>query len=152
MNGNLIWKYEMGWGIDSNMIVSGGTLFVGSNDNNFYALNKNNGNLYWYFSCTSGIHSYPIIYENYILFGSDDGRFYNINKNLGNLIWNFSPGRTINSKINYFTTPIRSKPVVYNDVVFINLLINKFKNKYYFIYYTGRFISSYINLDNSKIK
>jgi len=120
-NGNLVWKYETGWGIDSEIIVSGETLFVGSNDNNFYALNKHNGNLYWYFSCTSGIHSYPILSDNNILFGSDDGRFYNINKNIGNLIWNFSPGRTINNKINYFTTPIRSKPVVYNNVVFIGV-------------------------------
>ena len=119
LNGELNWRFETGWGIDTTPIVSDSMVFFGSNDNNFYALDVQSGNLLWFFSCNSGIHSSPLVKDDIVMFGSDDGRFYMLNKFNGNVIWNFSPGFTIDDNITYITTPILSDPAVGDDVVYI---------------------------------
>jgi len=119
--GNLKWKFETGWGVETTPIVDDGLVFVGSHDNNFYALHGNNGTMCWAFTCKSGIHSSPAVSDNYVIFGSDDGRLYCLDKLNGNLIWNFSPGYTIDDKINYLTTPIISDPIIDGETVFIGV-------------------------------
>jgi outer membrane protein assembly factor BamB len=95
-------------------------VFVGSHDNNFYALNKESGNIAWFFTCKAAIHSNPVVNGENVFFGCDDGRFYSLNKTSGLSTWFFAPGLTINDDIyNYLTTPIISSSVVDNGVVYI---------------------------------
>ena len=118
--GDLIWKYETGWGIDTTPAVAENMVFVGSHDNNFYALNADNGSLEWIFTCKAGIHSSSVVYDDYVFFGSDDGRLYALNTSTGNAIWFFAPGFTVDDDVyNYITTPILSDPVVDDGIVYI---------------------------------
>ncbi len=119
-DGSLKWKYETGWGIDTTPAVSDGVVFVGSNDNNLYVLDEKNGDLKWFFTCKAGIHSSPVVYGEYVFFGSDDGRLYALNKTDGKLAWDFTPGFFIEdtNANNYRTTPIISRPLVEDGVVY----------------------------------
>jgi len=120
--GKVKWIYETGWGIDTTPAVSDGLVFFGSMDNNFYAIDEKTGDLKWHFTCLSGIHSSPVAYGDFVFFGSDDGRFYALNKLTGDLEWNFAPGFTVKTDDvnNFITTPILSKPVIVDGVVYIS--------------------------------
>ena len=95
-------------------------VFVGSHDNNFYALNMTDGSLEWFFTCNAGIHSSPVIFGNNVFFGSDDGRLYSVNVSTGNVNWFFAPSFTIDDDVyNYITTPFLSSPVVNDGILYI---------------------------------
>jgi outer membrane protein assembly factor BamB len=123
MNGDLKWKYATGWGIDVTPAVKNGIVFVGSQDNNFYAFDAKKGEIKWSFNCLAGIHSSPIAYGEYVFFGSDDGRFYSLNQTTGDLIWEFAPGYNLTGDIyNYITTSILSAPSAGEGTIFIGAI------------------------------
>ena len=89
--GTEIWSYTTGnYIVSSAAVAQDGTVYVGSNDNFFYALNPD-GTLKWeYFlegAETTEIHSSPAIAEDgTIYFGAKDGNFYALNPD-GTLKW-----------------------------------------------------------------
>ena len=93
-------------------------LFVGSVDNNLYALDANTGSLKWYFSTNAAIHSSPVIYGEYVFFGSDDGKIYALDESTGELMWNAAPDYFIEGIYNYKTRPIVSSPVAYDGKIY----------------------------------
>jgi outer membrane protein assembly factor BamB len=107
----------VGWGFDVLPVVSDGVLFVGSADNNLYALQED-GTVQWVFTCKAGIHSSPIVYGDNVFFGSDDGQVYAVNQSTGEPAWFFAPGLTVDGVRNYATTPIVSDLVVLNRTVY----------------------------------
>ena len=119
-DGDLKWKYEVGWGIDTTPVSDKNLVFFGSMDNNFYAVDKESGKLEWAFTCRASVRSSPEIYGYYVFFGADDGHFYALNKTNGRLVWSFSlPYSTDDSVYNYVTTPIESSPEICNgNVIF----------------------------------
>jgi outer membrane protein assembly factor BamB len=102
-------------------MVSDDMVFVGCNDNNFYALDMKDGSLEWVFTCRAGIHSNPIVYGEFVFFGCDDGRVYALEKDNGDVAWQFAPGETIDDDLySYITTPIISDPVVNDGILYIS--------------------------------
>ncbi len=76
--GNLKWKFQTGAAITSSPALSDDTLYVGSADNYFYALNTETGELRWRYK-TGGAISFtsPAIDKNEVVFiGSNDGYLY----------------------------------------------------------------------------
>ena len=89
--GVLMWKYRCGDEIDSGPAISSdGTIYVGSDDGNLYAINPN-GTLKWKYKTEGGapvVSSPAIGSDGTIYVGSDDGNLYAINPR-GTLKWKY---------------------------------------------------------------
>jgi outer membrane protein assembly factor BamB len=95
-NGQLKWSFETGGAIlSSPSIASDGTIYIGSDDNKLYAINKD-GTEKWNFTTNGLIRSSPAIgSDGTIYIGEYDLKFYAINPdgsekwNLTNIGWGF---------------------------------------------------------------
>jgi len=75
-------------------------VFVGSSDNNFYALNALTGKLIWKFT-GGGWFSYasPTMYNGIVYAGCTDNNLYALDALTGNLIWKFTTGGSIEASL-----------------------------------------------------
>jgi serine/threonine protein kinase len=85
-----------------------GTLFIGSYDNNLYALNAADGKFLWKYPTDGGIVSRPAVYDGNVFFGSEDHRLHVIGARSGKVAWTY-----------YCDAPVRSSPRVAEGHVFI---------------------------------
>ncbi len=80
-------------------IVKGETIFFGSSDKNFYALDIASGYMRWIFQTKNKVNSVPHVHENEIYFGSDDGNVYALDIEKGTELWSFQTRRTVQSLV-----------------------------------------------------
>lgn len=124
-----------------------GTLYIGSYDNNLYALNADDGSFVWKYATEGGVASTPCLFEDLVLFGSEDGGMYAVSRRVGHEEWQFKAEGRIRSsaRIDYghaffgsddgcvyalnartgrmvwkFQTagPVRSTPLIVTEVVY----------------------------------
>ena len=69
-SGNIRWKFQTGNKIVSSPFASNGAVFVGSSDNNLYALDSESGEMLWRFLTDGEIISSPIVHNGIVYFGS----------------------------------------------------------------------------------
>ncbi|HKJ06654.1 MAG TPA: PQQ-binding-like beta-propeller repeat protein [Flavobacteriaceae bacterium] len=86
---SVLWKFKTNAEVISSAVIVNNVLYIGSNDNNMYAINANNGNLIWKFKTKGKIPSTPLVANNKVMFLSYDGFFYALNANNGKLVWKF---------------------------------------------------------------
>jgi outer membrane protein assembly factor BamB len=86
---NLKWKFHTDGPVLSSPVVSNGILFIGSSDNNLYALDSATGALKWKFKTESRLTSSPAVAENTVYFLSYDSNFYAVAADTGTLKWKF---------------------------------------------------------------
>jgi len=84
------WRYKTDAAVVSSPIVSGDTLYFGSMDHVFYALDKHTGTLRWKFPTQGRIASSPAVVDGVVYFGSYDSAFYALDSTSGALLWKFS--------------------------------------------------------------
>lgn len=84
-----LWSFKCEDEIRSTPCVTGGTVFVGSYDNNLYALGLEDGKFLWKYATKGGIASSPTVFEGRIYFGSQDGKLYAVQADNGQLVWSF---------------------------------------------------------------
>jgi outer membrane protein assembly factor BamB len=80
-------------------IVLDDTIYFGSTDGNFYALDAASGFMHWVFKSKGEINSVPFGDKEQIYFGSNDGRVYAISRKTGEQIWEFDTGHLVQSTI-----------------------------------------------------
>ena len=80
-------------------IVVDSTIYFGSNDGNFYALDVESGYMRWVFKTLSPINSLPYADENRVYFGSSDGYLYAVDRETGRKAWDFNTGTPVNSTV-----------------------------------------------------
>jgi outer membrane protein assembly factor BamB len=100
------WSFRAGDFIVSSPAIHNDTIFFGSANGNFYALNSTNGSLLWSYGKVGRIESSPAVSGDMVFFGSNDGYFYALWLN-GTLAWKFKTG-----------SRILSSPALSNDMVF----------------------------------
>jgi len=76
--GKLTWNYTTGSYVVSSPAVVNGTVYVGSDDNNTYALNATTGAKLWNYTTGNGVVSSPAVVNGTVYVGSDDGNVYAI--------------------------------------------------------------------------
>jgi outer membrane protein assembly factor BamB len=91
------WKFKCEDEVRSSPRMADGVLYIGSYDNNLYALKAEDGSFIWKFPTEGGIASTPCINEGSVLVGSEDGKLYAISQQLGDLMWSFSTHDCIRS-------------------------------------------------------
>jgi len=80
-------------------IVMGDTIYFGSDDGNFYALDVESGYMRWVFKSGAEINSIPCSDKDNIYFGSKDGKLYALSCETGQVIWTFKAESQINSQV-----------------------------------------------------
>ena len=80
-------------------VVKGDTIYFGSADGNFYALDIESGYMRWVFKSGAAINSVPYADEERVYFGSQDGKAYAVSRRDGTEVWNFMTGRPVNSSV-----------------------------------------------------
>ncbi len=104
----VVWSFECEDEIRGTPTLHKNMLFIGSYDNNLYALNAETGEFLWKYAADGGIVSKPVIYEGNIFFGSEDKRVHVVYSRTGKVVWTY-----------YTDGPVRSSPCIAEGHVFI---------------------------------
>ena len=80
-------------------VVIGDTIYFGSEDGNFYALDAESGYMRWVFRSGAEINSIPYVDDAQVYFGSKDGKLYALSREDGKELWNFPTNSQINSQV-----------------------------------------------------
>jgi outer membrane protein assembly factor BamB len=80
-------------------VVMGDTIYFGSDDGNFYALDVESGYMRWVFKSGAEINSIPYADKDQVYFGSKDGKLYALSRETGEEVWNFQTQSQINSQV-----------------------------------------------------
>jgi outer membrane protein assembly factor BamB/tRNA A-37 threonylcarbamoyl transferase component Bud32 len=103
-----IWSFKCEDEIRGTPAIFQGALYVGSYDNNLYALNAADGKFQWKYPTDGGVVSRPAIVDGNIYFGSEDRRLHVVSIRSGKVVWTY-----------YTNGPIRSSPRITEGHVFI---------------------------------
>ena len=95
-------------GVQSSVVFDNNTLFIGTEDGNFDALNATTGAMVWTYTVGTRIDSSPTISHGIIYVGSIDGKLYAFNEKTGQVLWSTATGG-----------PIFSSPAVSNGIVYV---------------------------------
>jgi outer membrane protein assembly factor BamB len=102
------WSFSAANSVSSSPTVADGTVYVGSNDNNLYALDATDGSQKWSFSTGYDVVSSPTVADGTVYVGSDDNNVYALDATDGSEQWSFSTGDRI-----------RSSPTVADGTVYV---------------------------------
>jgi len=80
-------------------IVKGGTIYFGSSDGNFYALDIRSGYMRWVFKTEGIVNSIPFTDGKRVYFGSNDGKVYAVSLEEGRQEWAFKTESTVQSVV-----------------------------------------------------
>src|ERR1700730_10409627 len=83
------WKFHTAGSVISSPAVDGSTVYVGSTDGNFYAVDLASGAPKWKFTTEARITSSPAVEQGVVYFSSYDGKFYAVDSATGQLKWKF---------------------------------------------------------------
>ena len=103
------WANSTGGYSGSSPAISGGVVYVGSDDTNVYAFNASTGSLVWKFKTGGKVDSSPAVVDGVVYVGSNDGKVYALNASNGTKKWSFTTGDQI----------ANGSPVVANGMVYI---------------------------------
>jgi PKD repeat protein len=85
--GHLAWNFTTGSWISSSPAVTGGVVYIGSDDGNIYALKAGSGEPVWTYRTGNHVSSSPKISGSNVYVGSGDGTFYALDKDTGAITW-----------------------------------------------------------------
>ncbi len=103
------WSYISGNNqVVSSTAVVNGVVYVGSQDNNVYALKASTGGKLWSYATGSYVYSSPAVANDVVYVGSDDKNVYALNAITGAKVWSYTTGNSV-----------YSSPVVANRVVYV---------------------------------
>ena len=102
----VLWSYETGGEVYSSPAVSGGVVYVGS-DNRVYALDGSTGERIWRYETGDVVISSPAVSGGVVYVGSWDNRVYALGASTGDLIWSYETGAYV------LSSPAVSGGVVY---------------------------------------
>lgn len=83
----------------NNPVIKGDTMYFGSTDGNFYALDMESGYMRWVFKTEAAVNSIPFADDQNVYFGSNDGRLYALSQTDGQELWRFDTGRPVQSTV-----------------------------------------------------
>jgi outer membrane protein assembly factor BamB/tRNA A-37 threonylcarbamoyl transferase component Bud32 len=103
-----LWTFKCEDEIRGTPLYHNGVIYIGSYDNNLYALNASNGEFIWKYATDGGVVGKPAVFENNLYVGSEDFRLHTISSRSGKVIWTY-----------YTKGPIRSSPRIAEGHIFI---------------------------------
>lgn len=107
------WSYQTKGFMYAEPTVEGDSVFVTSQDQSLYCLDKTNGQVRWSFPTKWRIESGVAVRDGSVYFGSCDGFFYRVDVKTGKAVWSFETPKGNDGK--HFA--IYSSPIVSTDAV-----------------------------------
>ncbi len=92
----------------SSPAVANGIVYIGSEDNNVYALDTNTGAKIWSYTTENVVYSSPTVANGIVYIGSEDNNVYALNATTGTKVWNYTTGDIV-----------VSNPAVANGIVYV---------------------------------
>jgi eukaryotic-like serine/threonine-protein kinase len=102
-----LWSFKCEDEIRGTPVIFQGLLYIGSYDNNLYALNAADGKFQWKYPTDGGVVTRPAIFDGNVYFGSEDKRLHVVSARTGKVIWTY-----------YTNGPIRSSPRIAEGHIF----------------------------------
>lgn len=102
-----IWRFKCEDEVRGSPALGAGQVYVGTYDNNLYALKTNNGQLVWKYATEGGLPGSPVVDNEVVYIGSEDRRLHAVSERSGRILWSY-----------YTDGPIRSTPRVAEGHVF----------------------------------
>ena len=94
--GAIVWSTLVGTpgigNISTQAVSAQGILYVGSLDNDFYAISISNGAILWKVHTKAHIFSSPAIANGVVYFSSFDSNIYAVDANTGAVLWTYNTG------------------------------------------------------------
>jgi len=113
VTGKKLWSFQSrGW-IGPAPTVAGGNVFIGSQDDHMYCLNKDNGRVVWKFKTGSRISSRAAVIDESVIFPSCDGWLYRVSIMSGNVVWRFQTTPAQKKRTSIYSFPIVTDELVY---------------------------------------
>jgi serine/threonine protein kinase len=103
-----LWSFKTEDEIRGTPTIHQGSLYIGSYDNNLYAMNATDGKFQWKYPTEGGIVSRPVVLDGNIYFGSEDKTMHVVSSRSGKVVWTY-----------YTNGPIRSSPRIAEGHIFI---------------------------------
>lgn len=118
--GKRLWSYNTkGW-MYGTPSIGPNNVFVGSQDDHFYAIDKEMGKLMWQVKTGARVEGGATSTERFAYFGSCDSHLYAVDQTVGRVVWKYATEREGRSG-----GPIYSRPMVIEDTVYIAALHGK---------------------------
>ncbi|MGD2047886.1 MAG: serine/threonine-protein kinase [Chloroflexota bacterium] len=92
-----LWKFRCEDEIRSSAAIDDEIIYIGTYDNNLYALTAENGEFIWKYPTSDGIATTPYLFRDSIFICSADGYLYSVQRGSGRLNWRFETGGPIYS-------------------------------------------------------
>jgi outer membrane protein assembly factor BamB len=99
----------------SSPAIAGNSIYFGSGDGIFYALNKTDGKPLWKFKTDGVVHSSPAIAFGNVYFGGWDTYLHALNAETGKEVWKFKTGE---DTAIFNQTGITSSPVIDGNILY----------------------------------
>jgi outer membrane protein assembly factor BamB len=115
-DGTLLWNYTTGDAVTSSPVIVNGIVYVGSHDNNLYAIDAGSGDRIWNFTDfdNNWVSSTPAVADGILYIGGYRNKVYALDAMTGALVWNYTvPSRYV-TRIS-----VSSSPAVANGIVYI---------------------------------
>lgn len=116
------WKFKAEEGFIATAVISGGRVYIGSLDGNFYALELATGKQIWKFKTQLSIEGSAGVHGNTVVFGASDGFVYALSADKGELQWKHETGSEILGGTNLYHSKKTGKT---------HVLIGSYDNKLY---------------------
>lgn len=88
----LKWKFQTNGKLFSSPKIADGTIYIGSEDKNLYAIDEKTGQQKWKFLTGAAVHSSAAIADGIVYFSSFDGFIYAVDAKTGQEKWKFKTG------------------------------------------------------------
>ena len=107
----------------SSPTVADGVVYIGSGDQNVYALDATTGALRWTFATGDVVHASPAVANGVVVIGSWDRNLYALDAQTGRERWHYTTG---NDTVIYNQIGIASSATIVNGAVFVGGRDGKF--------------------------
>jgi outer membrane protein assembly factor BamB len=127
-NTYLKWRFKTNGPITSSPIVINGTVYIGSQDKNYYAIDAYTGEKIWNFSTKLRVLSTPAVSGGKLYTGADDGNIYALDAKTGAVVWSKDVGGRWQGLLDYGVLPTnqpRSSPVIIGNRLYVGALDGK---------------------------
>ncbi|CAN5117254.1 hypothetical protein BH10PLA2_BH10PLA2_26400 [soil metagenome] len=112
-NGKRLWSFQTGGWIFGSAVASDKHVFIGSQDDKFYCLEKRTGQKVWSFQTKGRIESGGTLDAQSVYFGSCDGHVYCLDQADGKERWRFGADKQNGRNTAIYSVPVLLKGSVY---------------------------------------
>ncbi|MBN2588218.1 MAG: PQQ-binding-like beta-propeller repeat protein [Sedimentisphaerales bacterium] len=100
-----LWRFKTDGGIKSSPVIDSNIVYVGSNDDNIYAIDLYTGDKVWSYKTDDSVEAPPLCINGMVYAGSLGGFFYAIDANSGEFKWKYETDGSIYGAANWTYSP-----------------------------------------------